>query len=255
MDAATAYRAVKGHIPRVREIATYTEQNFLDYFAFVNSFCEEDKKKGRYSIKTTVPKIKAAEAVLQEPYHPWQEMLYRIDVFTDAPKFNAGSFYIRIAAYNRAVLGYLKQNPAAVTDEMRKVMEANPRLSWALKHYMDKKSETGAEYVLPATTDTTTDQPRPITQRSPDKMLMEGIMHTANTFELIAKSIKASDLKELDVRDRVAMLQKLSFIFNVGRNFKPNANTFQQINIYSAKKDDLEKAILDFGKSKGKGDE
>ncbi len=253
MDLDTAYRAVRGTLPRRREVAEYKEATFLSIFQFIEHFCEE--RRGTLSVVVTKEKWALAEKVLDLPYHPWQEILYRIDRLTKDTRFNSGSIYIRIAAYNRAVLGYLKNNPAAITDEMRKVLEPNPRLNWCLKHYDDKQSALGTDLVLPHTSDTTGTFPKPISQRSPDKIMLEGQLHVFNLFELLAKSIKEKDLKDLDVRDKISALQKLSFIFSVSSKFKANSQTFINLNVQAAKKEDLEKAILDFGRHKEQGND
>lgn len=250
IDLDTAYRAIRGTLPRRREIADWPESQFLSFFEFIEHFCSFNKRVDTISVIVTKEKWAIAEKVLDLPYHPWQEILYRIDRLTKDTKFHSGSIYIRIAAYNRAVLGYLKNNPAAVTDAMRKAIEPNPRLNWCLKHYDDKETKIGAEIVLPHTTDATGSYPKPIAQRSPDKIMLEGQLQVFNLFEMIAKSVKANEIKDMDVRDKISALQKLSFIFNVAKSFKANSQTFINLNVNAAKREDLEKALLDFGKHK-----
>lgn len=248
MDLDTAYRAVRGSLPARRDVAVWEEKKFLDLFDFINHFIEPNR--GSVSVIVTKEKWAAAEKVLELPYHPWQELLYRIDRLTKDTRFNSGSIYIRIAALNRAVLGYLKNNPAAVTEDMRKVIEPNPRLNWCLRHFNDTTTKIGAEVVMPNNTDATGTHPVPIKTRSPDRIMLEGQMHVFNLFELIAGSIKAKDIKDMDARDKIAALQKLSFIFSVSSKFKANSQTFINLNVNAAKREDLEKALLDFGKHK-----
>ena len=244
MDLDTAYRAVRGHLPTRREVAEWTEKQYLDLFDFINFFIEPNKKT--VSVIVTKEKWLEAEKVLSLPYHPWQELLYRIDRLTKDTRFHSGSVYIRIAALNRAVLGYLKNNPAVITDAMHKVIEPNPRLNWCLRHFTD--------IVLPNSTDATGVFPKPITQRSPDKMLLEAQLQVYNIFELLAKSIKPSELKDMYVRDKINALQKLSAIISSGSKFKANSQTFINLNVNSAKREDLEKALLDFGQHKEQGE-
>lgn len=252
MDLDTAYRAVRGSLPTRREVAEWKEKQFLDLFDFINLFIEPNRKS--VSVIVTKEKWAAAEKVLELPYHPWQELLYRIDRLTKDTRFNSGSIYIRIAALNRACLGYLKNNPAAITEDMRKIIEPNPRLNWCLTHFNDSTTKIGADIVLPNHTDATGVYPKPINVRSPDKIMLEGQMHVFNLFELIAKSIKPGDIKDMDARDKISALQKLSFIFNVANKFKANSQTFINLNVNAAKREDLEKALLDFGTHKEQGD-
>jgi hypothetical protein len=249
LDLDTAYRAVRGHLPRRRDLAEWKEGQFLDYLLFVEHFCQVNPKTNDISVIVTKEKWLQAEKTLDLPYHPWQEYLYRIDRLTKDTKFHAGSCYIRIAAFNRSVLGYLKNNPAAVTDKMRAAIEPNPRLNWCLKHFKVEE-HGGADIVMPETSDTTGKFVAPISQRSPDKVMLEGQLQVFNLFELIAKSIKASDIKDLDVRDKISALQKLSFIFNVSAKFKANSQTFINLNVNAAKREDLEKTLLDYAKHK-----
>lgn len=250
LDLDQAYRAVRGRLPRRREVAEWTEKNFLDYLSFIEHFCQVNPKTQDISVIVTKEKWAIAEKVLTMPFHPYQEILYRIDRLTKDTKFHAGSVYIRIAAYNRAVLGYLKNNPAAVSDDMRKIIEPNPRLNWCLKHYKDVETQIGAEVVLPDSADNTGQFTKPITQRSPDKIMLEGQLQMFNLIELIAKSIKPTDIKDLDVRDKISALQKLSFVYNTAAKFKANSQTFINLNVQSAKRDELENALLDFSKHK-----
>ena len=248
MDLDTAYRAVRGSLPGRRDVEQWKESQFLSLFEFIEHVCEA--RKGTISVVVTKEKWLAVEKVLDLPYHPWQEILYRLDRLTKDTRFNAGSCYIRIAAMNRSVLGYLKNNPAAITETMRKSIEPNPRLNWCLRNFADKTTKIGAEVVELAKVDATGSYPKPIGQRSPDRIMLEGQLKVFSIFEMIAKSINSKDIKEMDVRDKISALQKLSFIFNVASRFKANSQTFINLNVNAAKREDLEKALLDFGRHK-----
>lgn len=237
------FRAVQGSLPRMSELYDWDERKTLAFLTWAASFLNEDKTRFVFTEKT----IKEAEKKLEEPTCPEQEFLYRINLFTTDLDATPRKFFYKFNTFLRNVLNYLKQNPAYVTDEMKSIMESSPRMAWALSHFKSVETKTGAEVVVRDTQETTGIKRTTVRQDTPEVRMLEGMFHVANIFEEIARSIKPKDIKTMSVKDKIGAISKLAFMFKVQQNFKPNSQVFQQINIYKAEKDDLEKAILDYG--------
>lgn len=234
------YRAVQGTLPRKREVQEWSHDRFTDFLAFVTFFVDKD------IIKVTKVKRQAVEEYLNIDYHPWQEFLYRINCPLDNPEATDRKFYYRLASMIRLVGGYLKQNPALVTEEMKEGIKDNPRLNWIIPHYKVVDTAIGAEVVVPATLDTTTFVKRTTSPLNAEVTFMETMLKTANLFDMIVSSIKPSEIRSMDIKEKIAALSKLSFIGTNLRQMKPTTQVFKQINIHKANKEDVEKAILDF---------
>jgi hypothetical protein len=98
--------------------------------------------------------------------------------------------------------------------------------------------------VVPDTTKPTTS--RKVTTQNVEQIYMESIVRTTELYSTLVKSIKKKDLEELNTKDKISALSKLADINKQMRTFKPNAGVFNQINVFGAQREDLEKAILDF---------
>ena len=240
------FRAVQGSLPRMSELYDWDERKTLAFLNWASSFLTEDRSRFVFTKET----IENAEKKLDGPTCPEQEFLYRINLFTTDLDATPRKFFYKFNTFLRNVLNYLKQNPAYLTDEMKVIMESTPRMSWALSHFKTTETKTGQEVTVRDTQDLTQIKRQTVKQDTPEVRMLEGMYHVANIFEELARSIKPKDIKNMNVKDKISAISKLAFMFKVQQNFKPNANVFQQFNIYKAEKDDLEKAILEYAEEK-----
>lgn len=239
------YAAITGTLPSRRELSEWNTRKFLLFLDFCELFMIRDGDD--YKITITEDRLKHAERFLAVPHHAFQEFLWRVNQFSTDVNSTPRKFFYKHAAFMRQVLGYLKLNPAAITDEMRAIIEPNPRYNWCLKHTKVQTLRSGAEVVTADTLDNVSYQKQQVQAPNAEKMLVDAIIETTNLYSLIAKSVKKKDIEELKPMEKINALQKLSFVLSTAQKWKPTALVFKQLNVHSAGKDDLEKALLSFG--------
>lgn len=180
------------------------------------------------------------------PTHPWSEFMWRINCFTSNTQATDRKFYYRLSATMRLIGAYVKANPALMNDEMKAMVEPNPRLNWMIPHFKTVTTKIGAEVVVPDTQETVGFTKGTTKPANPEVSYLESMFKAANVFDMIVSSIKKSEINDMSVKDKVNALSKLSFVFSNSKNMKPNTQVFKQMNVYSAKKEELEAAIMDF---------
>lgn len=247
------YLAIKGTLPRERDISEWNEEHFLQFFAFVNDLCEVRTKDGKSdtTIKITEEKMKALEDEVNNTTPTFKtEIMYRIDQFHSDPTATPRKMFYKLNQFIKQVGHYVKKHPSVVTDKIKEAIEPNPRLNWILKLYQERMTKLGnAAVVEPYNINTTKWQnEKTPSVATPQVKLMEAMTHLADVFVTLSKSISAKDIKKMDAKDKLSAISKLSFVLGEARRFKPNVAVFQQINVNSAAKEDLENALLDFAK-------
>lgn len=246
-DVGNKYRAVRGILLRNAEVAKWESQRFIDFFDFLDRFYAFDKdEKGK--ISCTIQRIQIAELEMKEENCPYIEFMFRIDRWTEPFDGDVHKkFYIRLANLMRIVIRYCKFHPAVLTEELRNHIKDKPQYSWCLTNYKTTITKVGAEVV---DSNTMGFQGNTLLtgmgSANADQMMLESIVKVASVYDMIASSISKRDIEKLNIKDKINALQKLSFIHSVTKSFKPNSRIFQQINVYKAGKDELEKAIMDF---------
>lgn len=238
------FAAIAGVLPSRRDLSEWNTRKFLLFLEFCELFMVREGDDFKISI--TEDRLKHAERFLAVPHHAFQEFLWRVNQFSTDVDSTPRKFFYKHAAFMRQVLGYLKLNPAAITDEMRSIIVPNPRYNWCLKHTKVQTLRSGAEVVVADTLDNVSHQKHQVQAPNAEKMLVDAIIETTNLYSLIAKSVTKNDIKELKPMEKISALQKLSFVLSTAQKWKPTALVFKQLNIHSAGKDDLEKAILNF---------
>lgn len=237
------YKAVQGNLPSKQEFSEWSTDKWIVFLNFLLHFSKREGKGDVY--KVTKEKIQEMEAYLQTPEHPFNEHIYRMNLW--AKSTNPRQYFYKLNAYSRIGLSYLKNNPGCVSSDMKEIMESSTRLSWAVVQY--KMEETNAGEVLARDT-TFVDG---FSRRSKDLPSLQATMATAllkiaDVYEAIADSITTQDIKKLDVKDRISALAKLSFIFQATQKKQGN-NHFTQININGDVKD-AEKEMLAYVKKR-----
>lgn len=248
MLSENAKRRIKGHLPQKRDIVDWGAQKLLVFLQFVDFFTEE----GKFAI--TIPNIEAARRrALEEDF--WDEFMIRIDV---QPGFEGGTikkFSNRFLSLSRVPLSWLKSNPHAVTEEMYRIMEANPRMLWAASAFKAIETDMGVQIVmrdnLESTdpgrnnaTPTVSDVQTPAVKFEQAKLALLTLMNT------LVKGITPEDIKKMSAKERIEAFNKL---LNTGLKVmgggRPSTVIFQQINTNKAGRAELEKAVLGYSES------
>ncbi len=247
MSNLNKYKAIQGEFPRQYEISQWTEEKFLLLFGMV-LYLIVKSKNDKDTITINDLSWKAAEEKWLDGTHPFEEeMMYRIGHFTTDPDFNARKCFYKFRGLITNVGNYLKKNPAAVTADMKVVIESTERLSWITKHYKEIETKIGATTIVPDTTNTIDPQERLFTPKpgNPEIRLKEATLELVSVAETLLNSINKKDLKELPVKDKLNMIMKIMDTVPGMFKNKTGNTTFQKINIFQAGREDLEKGLLE----------
>lgn len=235
----SVYEGVRGKSLTKKEIEGWKQERFYDFIEFARYFMDTDTEEATLLI--TKERVKKAETkFIPIDYHPFQEFLFRIDRFTSQSDFDCERFRKRLHLMMVMVLRYLKEHPHRIDDRIRELVGINPRLNWCLSLVKEEETRIGTIVVA----NNTDADGKVITQVTPDKLMLESLANVASLINELTGSFTASELKKMKTNDKFSAISKLSFVYNVGKNFKPNAGVFKQINIINSKPEDIEKTLL-----------
>lgn len=238
-------RAVKGKLPKKAEIIDWPEEKILSLLAFCRIFFEGDS----YCVDT--PRRELAESrAADEPY--WEEFLIRIDKPLGSKDATHQMFRIRLMTLLRNTLAWLRSNSFAITDRLKVELASSPRFKWSLETFVEKTTEIGGTVVSLQNRDTT-DPAMPNYKRSvtdvepPQIRFNKALMQMTEVFELLIKDIKPRDIREMGTKDRIKSATAIAAtLTKTFKEYKPNVTVFQNINVHSAEREELEKALTDY---------
>lgn len=228
-------RAVKGKSLNYAELSDWTPEKFISFFDFISFI----------SVYTKEASI-TPEVLTQIQNHPNKEFLARFDIpFNEyAPQIIARRIRDVVMQLSSIVGRFLKENPGLMTESMLEVTNRIPRFKSLSAHFKVVQTDTGAIVIEP--NNAVEYIPQAVKSANAEVGLMEVVLKTTNVINIILDSINPRDIKSMETKDKIAALQKLSFIFTHSKQVKGNTNTFNKINIVNASKDDLEKAVMEF---------
>jgi hypothetical protein len=243
---------VRGKLPQKRDIVDYGNTKILQFLKFVDFFTVDGK------FDTSVSKV--AEAQMRgEDEDFFDEFLERINITPGKDGGTSLRFRLRLTTFARIVLSWIKNNPHAVTEEMMEIMEKNPRLSWASKAFKMVTTEMGVQ-VVERDNDERTDAgiknktPDASNVNTPMVKFEQAKLSMLTLLQALSKSIPASELKQMSVKDKIAAFDRLlNTATKVMGQSRPNSVIFQSININKANRDELEKSFLSYAESQVDG--
>lgn len=249
-DRGNKYRIVQGVMLRQADVAKWEYQKFIDFFTFLDRFYEF-KGEGDGKVSVTLLKIQQAELDLKEnPEGSFAEFMWRINQWTEP--FDGAihkKFYIRVATLMRIVFQYCKKHPTVIGPEIQEFCKGKVQYQWILENYHVTKSNTGVEIVQESHIGYQGNSMNMgVSSAKADEKMLNAIVKVADVFEMIAGSISKKEIEKMSITQKINSLQKLSFVQNLVKGFKPNSIVFKQMNINKAGKDELEQALLDFNK-------
>lgn len=239
------HRLIRGRNLTFDTIKEWPSKKFMDFFNFF-MFCAV--KRPGTSVELPMEKILKLE---QTP--DWEEFIIRFNVpLRDYPQNVIETQYNKKMRANVNLVGrFLKAYPAFVDPSLKEFIDQYPKLHFITKHFKVEETKSGAIVILPDTT--VIDDPLSVKDNLPavkmkesEISLMESMLKVASVFDMIVSSIDVKQIKSMDVKTKIASLQKLSFVYTQSRNMKPNSTVFKQLNINTTKAVDLEKAVLAF---------
>ena len=236
----SVYQGVRGKSLLKREVAEWEQKRFYEFIEFAKLFIDGDGLEAKIAV--TKIKVRAAEKkYLPIEYHPFQEFLYRIDVMSTSPDFDDVKFMRKLNMMMMMVFKYIKEHPHLIDDEIRLLVGDNSKLNWCLNLVKIKESRIGPMVV----SDNTDGDNNKVTNVTPEMLMLQSLANVSSLINEISGSFTKTEISKMKTNDKFSAISKLSFVYNVGRNMKPNANIFKQINIINAKPEDLEKTLLE----------
>jgi hypothetical protein len=248
-EKGNAFRAVRNTLLRNTDVQKWESGKFIVFFTFLDRFYStHEGREGKLNV--TLEKIELAEKEYEEnPDIDFGEFLWRIDRWCEPYDASlTAKFNVRLMTMSRVVVTYCKRHPVVITDEIREICKGKKQYEWMFTNFRVVTTKIGAQVVEPNTLEFQGNIPVQGSMPNAEVALMESIKKVASVYDMIAGSITKKDIEKLNVKDKISALQKLSFIHSATKGFKPNNNTFKQINIYKAGKDELEASLLDFAK-------
>lgn len=241
---STKYRAVKGTLPKKRDLVDWDYEKFLAYMQLVDALTEN----GKFNI--TGETRKAVE-LNDNPF--WDEFLTRID--RPFGKADNSSFRMRLMTMNRTVGGYLKSNPWIITQEMRAIMDKNKIVNWVLDAFVDKETPLGAMVTVPNNIETTEPgrpnaSPAQTNVSLPATQYQQALLNIVSMLKTLTESIKPNDLKKMQTEKKIQSINSLmTTVSKELSRASPSTMVFKQLNIHSASREELEKAFTEYNEN------
>lgn len=249
------YTQIEGKIWKLDEIAMWPASKFEDFFVFLDFFWVEGKMIATLDVILMLEEYSKAGSSCAEYVH-------RIGMYTlngEMSNPDRHKYRMRLGTMYRLVQKYLKEKaPGVLSPITAKKYRFKVQYEWLRELYDDNgnvkfvsqnEPETVHGDVVPVSQETQiVPQQGPLSQR-----LLGAIEKVITVYEAIAESITIEDIKKMKATEKVAALNKLSYIHtNFGKMKTPVK--FTQINIGKASKEELEKQMLDFGENEDDND-
>lgn len=244
------FRAVKGVLPKKIEIVDWSTDKIHSLLIYASLALRDREYRGKID-KTFVLDEQFRETVKQYDNAYFEEFSARLDILNVSSLGAVG----RLSNMVRTVLSYVKSNPHVVTESIEAMLKTTKRFSWALNNFKSETTKIGAEIVSVDNEETTQLDRRNADQRQtnltlPEIQFNQSLLYLSSLLQSMLKGIKKKDLESLDAKDRlrlaIPMIATMSKALNVK---KPQSLIFKKLTINTSNKDDLEKAILEYGQA------
>lgn len=260
MDTATLdpISSVRGKLFKADDILIWTPQKFEEFFTFLEFFWDEGKMIVKQDTILMLEEYSASGSSCAE-------FMARIDMpITEGIEMkmpDKQKFRLRLGTMYRMVKKYLESvNPGALSPLTAKKCRFKPQYEWMRTLYKDdgtikynpqKFDEDFDENEVnerSQSTEIETVQPTALISDLPlNQRLINAIDKVINVYEAIAGSITMEEIQKLPLKEKIAALNKLSYIHAATGKSKLPPGRITQINFNTAGKEDLEKAMLAMG--------
>jgi len=247
-------RVVKGVMPKKREFIDWPEAKLIQLLKFGKLFISySDRSSDDAFLPNTNNRSMAEYRANDEPY--WEEFLVRMDLPLKSAENTHRKFGYALMGFVRNCLAWLKSNPHAITPEVRELLESTNRYKWALTAFKMVKTEIGGEVMVMDQNDVTDPDvrnPEPRNTNVPVPMVQfnEGIRQFTKIFKDLTSGIKPKDIKDMDAEKKIRLaIQMVQPLAKIHTQYKPNAQSFTQININAAGREELEKSFVDYAEN------
>ena len=246
------FKKIRGCLPEKKDMVDWSDAKSMAFIKFVEFFTNKDQPKHKFNCS---PEQIDKATALDEPFFP--EFLARINVdHTDAIQKTKPHkvFHPRFLTFSRIPLTWYKQNPSTVTPEMYAVMKQNQRMDWATRHFVEHKNEMGVAVIKDEREELDPDKPNYAPNstkvKNPEVLFNEQLLEMTKLHASLLKGIKPKDIDSLTVNQKIQHSMTLTKTLAAAfAKYKPNKAVFNQVNINSSGKEELEKIITSFGKT------
>ena len=225
---------IAGNLLKQTDVALWPLDRFQDYFLFADFFYVGGK------IVVTRETVAAAEQYQDASNFMW-EMLTRIDRPL-GEDWNMRQFYMRLSTILRTVKLTIEKYPDLISALTVQNNRNKVQYSW-----MNNLYDAGGKWKRPEI------MPEVVPEKSvavlpeatPVARLADAMGKVADVYYQLANSITIEEINAMSARDRIAALNKLSYIHTSMKKFKPS-KVFVNINTNKEGKEKLEEALLNF---------
>lgn len=236
------FKIIEGKYPTYAELADFTELRWMTMLQFFSFFIVSYENSEKWVCNSN--KIEEMEAHLSIENHPFHEFIYRMGQWkgTTTPK----KFQFKLNGMAMHTLVWIKKHPAVVSEEMGKLIKSHPqKMAWCLEQFKVKETLGGQEIVARDNTVKDGITTRQISLPSVQAKVMTSMVKVADMVETLANSISSSQLKGMDIEDKLKHIEKLMPIITQVGKAKMVGNSFTQINL-NGSIDEQEKAMLNY---------
>jgi len=234
-------KIIKGELPRKRDTHEWSEEKLFQFISFAKFFIDEEDR-----LNPTKETIEAAEVRAPEENF-WDEFMLRMDT----PSDEVVKFRMRMMNAVRAVLGWLKDNPHAITKEMEELMETSKRLNWAISPFQTK--EVDNQSVVSMDKRETTDEnlanqaPNVTNPSTPESQYALARKKTISLFKELVESIDRKEIRKMPIDKKLKFVESFLRTLEKGESGK-NANTFifKNVNVNNSTREELENSFIDY---------
>lgn len=237
--------SLAGYLLRTDDIVKWNAETWNEYFQFSDFFYDA---KGKIIVnQETVDAVEQYRTVSRFI----DEMLVRIDRPFDEDmdlKVWKNQFFMRLNNLMRTVKVTIQKFPELLIPLVVEQQRSKVQFAWMNKIYNAEGKVINANVGggVPEILQGTDMEIIPPSDVGASQRLLNAMDKVAEVYDNLANSITPKEIKSMNVKDRIAALQKLSYIHTANKKFKPNMN-FIKINTNKGGREELEAALLDFG--------
>jgi hypothetical protein len=229
MSGLNAWEFIKDKSLKHTDLNKFSPERWMDLLRFFDKFLQNEKDE----FEITQEQLDELNKTKKDDID--YEFIIRVN--RDEPK----TFLSKLNSIFLLCGQYLKRHPGVPTEEMRAyiTMRHPKKMGWTIAQYEVVPTAAG-EIILP-----NAENPgKPISLPSLNARVMNSLVKVADVYEIIAGSFTPSELKRLEVSEKIKALKDLSFIFAAASKRVQN-NTFTQVNLNTTDVREAEKMMLD----------
>lgn len=242
MSNLNPWKIIEGKYPAYAELKDFTEERWMSILRFFDFFIESHENSE--TVRINSKKIEEMEAFLNIDNHPNHEWLYRMGQWKG--KTTPQKYKFKLNGMKMHCLGFIKKHPGVVTEQMKSLIMSHPQqMAWCLDQFKVKELLTGQEIVARDNTVKNDVYTKQTSLPSVQAKIMSATVKMADIAETLADSISSTQLKSMDIEDKLKHLEKILPILGSINKAKMTGNSFTQINLNGGVAD-IEKSMLDY---------